>query len=82
MAVGKPRHPIVPSRKVEVRRRAKRARVGNPGKSGATPGAVQRKGALMTAKRVNIRQKASKVYFGFTKVKIEYGPETLHNLAQ
>jgi hypothetical protein len=62
VAVGKPRHPIVPIRKVEVRRPAKRARAGDPGKPGATFIALQGKRAFMLGKRVSARQKESKIH--------------------
>ena len=71
---GKPRHPIVPSPKAEVRRR--RMLVGDCGKPRALPRGVKSEGASMTDKRVNARQNESKIYSGPTKVKIEYGRES------
>jgi hypothetical protein len=60
--VGNPRRPIVPSRKVKVRRRAQQAKAGDPSKSGAAFIALQGKRAFMLGKRVNARQNASKTY--------------------
>ena len=66
-------HPIVPSPKAEfrdqraeVRKQCKRAVMGDRGKPITLPRGVQRNGAFMTAKRVNARQKESKIYSGKT----------------